>query len=738
MGRNKRVTAYWAAMVTAMVLVVPVAASANDAGVSNGNFAESRGCLPGISGPNRPFVSRSGSMSVNDQIRGPWGDMFGRTYYQVSQSLVDWRLPGSSKTMRVHERLLPALQQVEASLNQHLAAGKYYNVYSAFAWVWRTVGGAAQPSEHSLGSAFDINPSSNPYSSANQLITNMPDWFVDSFVDAGFCWGGNWVDVKDAMHFSWSGPAQTPNYPGRPAPYPPVTSATNYTGAVVNHMSRVLPGPDGATTTGDITGEGAPDLIKVFVSGRVEAAGALGDYAKVAYRSNAGTGSEEATVGDYDLDGRADVWVPDTSGSTIRFDIWTHTSDFESGSSVPTAIPSSATKLLLGMYDDDFIPDVYALNGSTFDVYSSKSGFTSVVSSIPLPAGASASWHLATGEHDHDGKSDVYAISDGSSPELRIRTASGANVSFPGIAAGTVSGAMVDMADYDGDGREDIFVLNGSSLSIVLGGNSYGDPDAWFQRATSIASDAGPECVGSSSCDSIGHVDPGGVWTLADRPRTSPATNEFYFGNPVDVPFSGDWDCDTVDSPGLYRQSDGYVYLRATNTQGVADREFFFGNPGDVPLVGDFNGDGCDTVSIFRPSEHRMYIINELGNGAAGLGAADFFYTFGDFGDIPFVGDFDGNGVDEIGLHRGSTGQILLRYGLSGGTADASFPYGAPGDDLFAGDWNGDGIDTVAVYRPSNGNWYVRLANTAGFADHTIHFHNHGQTTLPVSGRFGF
>ena len=80
----------------------------------------------------------------------------------------------------------------------------------------------------------------------------------------------------------------------------------------------------------------------------------------------------------------------------------------------------------------------------------------------------------------------------------------------------------------------------------------------------------------------------------------------------------------------------------------------------------------------------------------------------------------------------------MLRYGLSGGTADASFPYGAPGDDLFAGDWNGDGMDTVAVYRPSNGNWYVRLANTAGFADHTIHFHNHGQTTLPVSGKFGF
>jgi hypothetical protein len=734
---QKRVTAYLAAMVTAAFLVAPIPASANDAGVSNANFAESRGCAPGISGPKRPFVSRSGSMSVNDQIRGPWGDMFGRTYYQVSQSLVDWRLPGSSRTMRVHERSLPALERVAASLNQHIAAGKSYNVYSAFAWVWRTVGGTVQPSEHALGTAFDINPSTNPYSSANQLITNMPDWFVDSFVDAGFCWGGDWVDVKDAMHFSWSGPAQTPGYPSRPAPYPPVTSATNYAGNVVAHMSRVLPSADAVVTTGDITGEGAPDLIKMSASGRIEAAGALGNYARIAYRSDAGSGSADSVAGDFDLDGRPDAWVPDRSGSTIRFDVWTHDSDFASGTALSTTIPSSATTILLGYYDDDFIPDVYALTGSTFDVYSSKSGFSSVVSSIPLPAGASASWHLATGDHDYDGRSDVFAVSNGSSPEMRIRTASGTSATFPGIAAGTVPEATVELADYDGDGREDIFVLNGSSLSIVLGGNSYGNPDAWFQRASSVPSDAGPECVGPTACDSIGHVDPGGVWTLADRPRTNPATNEFYFGNPVDVPFSGDWDCNGVDTPGLYRRSDGYVYLRATNTQGTADQEFFFGNPGDVPLIGDFNGDGCDTVSIFRPSEHRMYIINELGNGAAGLGAADFFFSFGDFGDLPFVGDFDGDGTDEVGLHRGATGQVLLRYGLSGGSADLSFPYGVSGDDLLAGDWNGDGIDTVALYRPSNGNWYIRLANAAGFADHTIHFHNHGRTTLPLGGKYG-
>ncbi|MGH8872206.1 MAG: S8 family peptidase, partial [Acidimicrobiia bacterium] len=89
-----------------------------------------------------------------------------------------------------------------------------------------------------------------------------------------------------------------------------------------------------------------------------------------------------------------------------------------------------------------------------------------------------------------------------------------------------------------------------------------------------------------------------GFWRLYRGPAQ---VAELYFGNPGDFGFMGDWDCDGIDTPGLYRRSDGYVYLRNSNTQGVADVSFFFGNPGDLPLAGDFDGDGCDTVSIYRP-----------------------------------------------------------------------------------------------------------------------------------------
>jgi Tol biopolymer transport system component len=231
----------------------------------------------------------------------------------------------------------------------------------------------------------------------------------------------------------------------------------------------------------------------------------------------------------------------------------------------------------------------------------------------------------------------------------------------------------------------------------------------------------------------VGLVDPGtGIWHLRD---VLGKVTSFYYGNPGDVPFMGDWNCDGVDTPGLYRQSDGYVYLRNSNTQGIANIRFFFGNPGDMPIAGDFNGDGCDTVSIYRPSEGRFYIINELGSDGGGLGAAEYSYLFGNPGDKPFVGDFNGNGVDTVGLHRESTGLVYIRNSNTQGIADQQFFYGNPGDRLVAYDWNGDGVESPAVYRPDSQTFYFRFTNSQGVADARYIF---GESAwLPVAGSLG-
>ncbi len=232
----------------------------------------------------------------------------------------------------------------------------------------------------------------------------------------------------------------------------------------------------------------------------------------------------------------------------------------------------------------------------------------------------------------------------------------------------------------------------------------------------------------------VGMVDTDqGLWFLWDPLL---GYDDFYYGNPGDVPFVGDWDGDGTETPGLYRQSDGYVYLRNSNTQGIADIAFFFGDPGDLPLVGDFDADGDDTVSVYRPASSTVFVVNELGAGDAGLGAADFSFVFGDPGDDPFVGDFDGDGVDTVGLHRQSTGRVYFRNSLSTGIADADFVYGDPGDAIIGGDWTGDGTDTVGIFRPADTAFYLSYANAPGIADETVLMDWTG-TMQPVAGALG-
>lgn len=237
--------------------------------------------------------------------------------------------------------------------------------------------------------------------------------------------------------------------------------------------------------------------------------------------------------------------------------------------------------------------------------------------------------------------------------------------------------------------------------------------------------------------DSVGVVDRNqGLWYLRDA--VSEETTSFYFGNPFDTPFMGDWDCDGVDTPGLHRYYDGYVYLRNSNTQGPADVSFFFGNPGDVPLAGDFNADGCDTVSIYRPSQAQVFIINELGTNDGGLGAADFDFYFGDVGDKPFTADFNDNGQDTIGLHRESTGFVYYRDTLTTGNATNDFFFGDPGDQIVAGRWDQNpnpGSDTVGIFRRNAGMFYLRFTNSQGNADVAFPYGN--VIMSAVTGVFG-
>jgi hypothetical protein len=725
----------------ALVLLVPVPAAAtasSTAGDATPNFTESSTC--GVYGTRGPL---SPSTRIGDRVYGPFADFFGRSYGQVSASMSAWVEP-SGRTFQVHRRSLPAFQDAGARIR---AAGTGYRVTGGAGFVWRNVAGSRQMSHHAVGNAVDINPSRNPYTDG-RLITDMPAAYVAAWRAAGFCWGGDWQFTKDAMHFSWRGPAAVGGRSPRLAPYPPLTGAAGFTRLALQAPVAI---PPGAAVWGmsDRRREGADDLYGVVDAGgvwQVQVTGAVSRFGTLGVRRTSGAPSGGVlALADADGDGRADLWRFDTGGSTISADIYLDSSRFRTrGLRVDTGASwSSDAEIGLAVFDwDDWLPDLFVIRRSTgvVEVYSSSSGYRQMVhtSTLPVPVGDAV---FVLADRDVDGNPDVWLVRPGNPAQISIvpfRSATGysGGVETPSTAMPVPAGAAVLPGDWDGDGRIDLYVVAGGSVSVWLGGVPDRPVDAlagWFTPDGPMTFDAGPGCPGD--CDSIGYVDPGGMWRLAHRLEWGPEERSFYYGNPGDVPFMGDWDCDGVDTPGLYRRSDGYAYLRNSNTQGVADIRFYFGNPGDIPLAGDFNGDGCDTLSLYRPSEARFFVINRLGTGDAGLGAADFSFTFGDPGDKPFAGDFDGNGVDEIGLHRESTGRVYFRFSLTTGIADRDFIYGDPGDFLLAGDWNGDGVDTPAIYRPSDGNWYVRLSNTQGVADHVIPFGFERRAFLPVAGR---
>ena len=73
-----------------------------------------------------------------------------------------------------------------------------------------------------------------------------------------------------------------------------------------------------------------------------------------------------------------------------------------------------------------------------------------------------------------------------------------------------------------------------------------------------------------------------------------------------------------------------------------------------------------------------------------GPGGADLVFSFGPGGAfVPMVGDWDGDGVETIGIYDPASGAFFLRNANAAGPADAAFTYGPAGAVPVRGDWNG-------------------------------------------------
>lgn len=228
--------------------------------------------------------------------------------------------------------------------------------------------------------------------------------------------------------------------------------------------------------------------------------------------------------------------------------------------------------------------------------------------------------------------------------------------------------------------------------------------------------------VAAANPDTTGVFRPSnGALYLKNQNSSGFANLYLTYGIPGDYPVAGDWNGDGIDTIGVYRN--GTFYLRNSNTNGIADLAFSFGTAGDQPVVGDWNGDGVDTIGIFRNG--TFYLRNSNSSGSA-----DLTFSLGVAGDVGIAGDWNGDGIATTGVFRPTNGALYLKNTNSTGFADLVLTYGLPGDRPVTGDWDGDGDDTIGVYR--NGTFYLRNSNTNGFAELVFSLGVNGD--IPIAG----
>jgi carboxypeptidase T len=187
------------------------------------------------------------------------------------------------------------------------------------------------------------------------------------------------------------------------------------------------------------------------------------------------------------------------------------------------------------------------------------------------------------------------------------------------------------------------------------------------------------------------------------------------------------------ESIGLFRSSTSTFYLRNSNSLGFPDLTIAYGDGpnGDIPVLGDWDGNGTTTIGVYRPSTSTFYLRNSNTPGFS-----DITISFGDGpnGDLPIAGDWDGDGIWTIGVYRPSTSTFYLRNSNTPGLPDLTVAFGAVGDKPLVGDWNGDGTTTIGLYRPSGSMFFLRNTNTTGLPNLTFSYGDGPNGDQPLAG----
>lgn len=259
------------------------------------------------------------------------------------------------------------------------------------------------------------------------------------------------------------------------------------------------------------------------------------------------------------------------------------------------------------------------------------------------------------------------------------------------ISVFDVPGATPLAGDFNGDTYDELALFIDGEWFIDINGNGrWDEEDIWIRMGTHGDQPVVGDWDGDGKDDVgvFGHKWRGDERALAAETGLPDPFNRNRV-KPKNLPPTVD---EAPDTPRLLKRS-SQDHGRAD----LIDHVFKFGGGRDIAVSGDFNGDGITNIGTFRDGR---WLLDLDGDGK--LTSSDKQFLFGQAGDIPIVGDFDGDGKDEVGIVRGNR-VIIDGNGDGEITAEDHFFLLESGyGNVIVGDFDGDGRDEPALHQSAS------------------------------------